>query len=459
METPFSMKQQTQLRHTSQRSHKPILRWRVNFVTLIGGIGFGVVVGSSLVTVIPNVGTPGGMANALGSLCAMVGTYLCLMLLILISRVAWIEREAGHDRMVQWHRKIAPYSLFLIGGHVIFTTIGYAQTAKVNPFRELWKLVTTYAWMLPATVGFVLMISLGLASHRIARRRMKYETWWTAHLYFYIAVALAYGHQVKTSLLFIAHPLLKQFWIGLYIAVLAIIVFSRILTPLWLSLWSNLKVVEVVRETNDVVSVYVSGRHLNRFKAKGGQFFQWRFMTRHWWWQAHPYSLSAKPTNNLMRITVKDLGDQSATLERDLKPGTRVIVEGPYGIFTAKHRYTNNVVAFAAGIGVTPIRAMMDELPAGVNTTFIYRVSKDQQAPLRQEVENIAASKGWTLHILEGHRDEHPMTVEYMSRYAPDLAQSDIYVCGPEGFMNGVLELAEKAGIPEKRVHHELFAF
>ena len=448
----------TQLPRKS-RHFRPMIRWRVNFVTLVAGIGLGVVLGSSLMTVIPDVDTPGGVANAIGSTAAMVGTYLCLMLLVLISRVAWIEREAGHDRMVQWHRKIAPYSLALIATHVFFTTLGYSQVSKVNMPTELWKLITTYAWILPATVAYVLMISLGFASHRIARRRMKYETWWTAHLYFYIAVALAYGHQIKTSKLFILHPLLKNFWVSLYIAVLAIIVVSRIFIPLWLSLRSNLKIVEVVRETHDVVSVYISGKNLERFKARGGQFFQWRFMTRHWWWQAHPYSLSAQPTNNLLRITVKNLGDQSSSLESELSVGTRVIVEGPYGVFTAKHRFTNEIIAFAAGIGVTPIRAMLDDLPEDVKTTFIFRISDESNAPLRRELEKIASERNYDFHYLVGHRDQHPMTVDYMLQYAPNLANSDVYVCGPNGFMQGVLDMAQQAGVPEKRIHHESFSF
>ena len=445
--------------HRGLPKHRPLVRWRANFALLLAGVGLGAVIASSLLTVLPDVDTPGGLANALGSTSAMIGTYLCLMLLILISRIAWIEREVGHDRMITLHRKIAPYSLGLIAAHVFFTTLGYSQVSKINILQQLWKFITTYGWMLPAVVAFVLMIVLGFASHRLARRRMKYETWWTAHLYFYIAVALAYGHQVETSKLFISHPLLKTFWIGLYVAVAAIIVVSRILTPLWVSLRSDLKIVEVVRETDDVVSVYIAGKKLEKFKAFGGQFFQWRFMTRHWWWQAHPYSLSATPANNLMRITVKNLGDQSGSLLTDLKPGTRVVVEGPYGVFTAKHRYTNQIVAFAAGIGVTPIRAMFDDLPREVQTTFIYRISDDSNAPLRHELEAIAQERDWNFHYLVGSRDLHPMTVEYMSQYAPNLADSDIYVCGPHGFMQGVLTMAEQAGIPEKRIHHESFAF
>ena len=263
-------------------THKPPVKWRVNVATLIAGLGFGAVLGSSLVTVLPNVGGAGGVANAIGSTAAMTGTYLCLMLMVLISRIAWLEREAGHDRMILWHRTIAPYSLVLIAVHVLFTTIGYAQSSGKGVLYQLWLLVTTYGWMLPAAVAFVLMVGLGFASHRIARRRMKYETWWTAHLYFYIAIALAFGHQINTSLLFIAHPLLKTFWIALYIAVAVLIAVSRVFIPLWLSLQSGLKVERVVAESSDVASVYISGRNLGRFNASGGQFFQWRFMTRTW---------------------------------------------------------------------------------------------------------------------------------------------------------------------------------
>jgi len=445
--------------HLAQDTYKPALRWRVNFVTLGAGLGFGAVLGSSLVTLLPNVGSAGGVANAIGSTAAMTGTYLCLMLMMLISRVAWLEKEAGHDQMVKWHRTIAPYSLVLIGTHVLFTTIGYAQSSGKGVLYQLWLLVTTYGWMLPASVGFVLMVVLGFASHRIARSRMKYETWWTAHLYFYIAIALAFGHQINTSLLFIAHPLLKSFWIAMYVFVAVLIVVSRILLPLTQSLRSGLKVEKVVRETDNVVSVYIKGKNLSRFNASGGQFFQWRFLTPHWWWQAHPYSLSMKPTGDRMRITVKHLGDQSSSLERVLKPGIRIIAEGPYGVFTAKQRYTDAVTAFAAGIGVTPIRAMMDDLPESVNITFIYRVSDGDNAPLRSEIDQLAKQNGWDVIYLEGSREEHPMTVDYMSQYAPALLHSDIYVCGPNGFMDSVIKMATSAGIPEKRIHHESFAF
>lgn len=432
---------------------------RGDMAGIAAGVGFGLAVGSALVVVQENWHIPGGVAMSLGTVAAVSGTYLCLMLMILISRVPWLEREVGHDRMVRWHRLVAPYSLVLITAHVILTTLGYGQSENKNFIKELWYLITAYPWMVPATVAFVLMIALGIMSYRKIRNRMKYETWWTAHLYFYLAVILAFGHQLTSGVMFSHYPVFRYAWVGLYIFVAALIVISRIVAPLYLSVRRGLKVGRVVEEAPGIVSVYVVGRDLAKLSARGGQFFEWRFLTRHWWWQAHPYSLSAGPRNTWLRITVKDLGDQSSALATQLKPGTRVVAEGPYGVFTAGSRETNKVVAFAAGIGITPIRAVLDDLPRNTDVTLIYRVAGMEDIPLRTELEELARLSGWHFWYLPGDRQHYPMTVNFMSQFAPDLQDSDVYVCGPGGFTDSVVELARTAGVPETRIHHESFVF
>ena len=69
-----------------------------------------------------------------------------------------------------------------------------------------------------------------------------------------------------------------------------------------------------VQRRPGVVSIYLSGRRLDELEAQSGQFFLWRFLTRDRWWKAHPFSLSAAPTDRGLRITVKDLGDDSGSL-------------------------------------------------------------------------------------------------------------------------------------------------
>jgi len=423
------------------------------------GLGGGLAVGSALVVMRPVWATPGGPATVLGTLAAVAGTYLCLLLLVLISRLPWLEREVGHDRMLAWHRRAAPWSLVLIGAHVLFTTVGYSGGLGWSTATELWTIVTEYPWMVPAALAFLTMVVLGVISWRPIRRRMSYETWWVAHLYFYLAVALAFGHQINTGLLFAPHPQLRAGWIALYVAVAAAVVTWRLVLPVHLSVRHQLRVSHVVHEAPGVVSIYVCGRQLGELGVAGGQFFQWRFLTREWWWQAHPYSLSAVPTEDLMRITVKQLGDQSERLARSLHPGTRVIAEGPYGTFTAAARTGNRVVAFAAGVGITPIRALLDDIPASADVTVVYRVASLAKIPLADELEALTSSCGWRLVYLDGPRAENPITLNFLTQHVPELSSSDVYVCGPRHFSDAVIAAARRARVPDERLHYESFQF
>ena len=100
----------------------------------------------------------------------------------------------------------------------------------------------------------------------------------------------------------------------------------------------------------------------------------WRFLTRELWWQAHPYSLSALPQPPYLRFTVKGLGDSSRALAQ-LRPGTRVAFEGPYGAFTDHARLSDGVLLVAAGVGITPLRALLEDLPAHADVVVIVRAS------------------------------------------------------------------------------------
>ena len=82
----------------------------------------------------------------------------------------------------------------------------------------------TFAARAAAAVAFVLLVMAGVTSFRIARRRMKYETWWVVHLYMYAALMLAFAHQVATGVMFLGHPLARIFWDSLWAGVAAIVV-------------------------------------------------------------------------------------------------------------------------------------------------------------------------------------------------------------------------------------------
>jgi predicted ferric reductase len=401
---------------------------------------------------------PGGLLLAGGRLAGFTGTYLILVMIVLIARLPWLERAVGQDRLVGWHRRLGPWALCLIGAHVVLVTLGYARVAHTGFLHQLWLFITTYPDLLAAVVGFALLVMAGVTSIRIARRHLQYETWWVVHLYFYLALALAFAHQVVTGVAFLGHPLARAFWIVVWAATAGLVLVFRVLLPVVRNLRHRLRVVGVREETPGVYSLICTGRHLSDLAVSGGQFFQWRFLTRGLWWHAHPYSLSALPQAPYLRVTVKGLGDQSRAVAH-LRPGTRVFVEGPYGAFTHHVRDSDRIVLIGAGVGVTPLRALLEDLPRGVEVTVVLRASTAADIVHRDEVVDLVARRGGRLHEVIGPRDAVQLDARTLRRLVPTLASSDVYVCGPGGFNDLVTASCVRAGVPGDRIHVETFSF
>jgi predicted ferric reductase len=121
-----------------------------------------------------------------------------------------------------------------------------------------------------------------------------------------------------------------------------------------------------------VMSVLMSGQHLDELRAEPGQFFRWRFLTAKTWSSAYPFSLSAPPTRHLLRITVKACGDGTRRIFR-VPVGTLVFAEGPYGVITSRRRRRPRVLLIAGGVGISPMRALFEviDLPAGTSRLSI----------------------------------------------------------------------------------------
>ena len=385
--------------------------------------------------------------------------YLSIIGLLLIARIPPVENALGHDRLVVWHRKAMPYALYMITAHVLLVALGYAGSEGIVIGREVWKMVTTYPWMLPAFAGFILLIMAGVTSYKSVRNQITYETWWVIHLYTYLGVALAFMHQILTGGMFIGHPLNRAYWIGLYIAVVIAIVTWRIAIPVIRSFKHRLRLSKIQVEGPGVVSLYISGVKLSELNAQGGQFFNWRFLTKDKWHESHPFSLSAAPTNTELRFTVKALGDSSSQIAA-IPLGTRVVIEGPYGIFTRDMaRQFKHVTLIGGGVGITPLRAIIDEIPETTSIDVLFRARSEVDLVLKQELDELSRSRHINVHYLVGSRSEYPINETTIKKYAPRFADSDVYVCGPESLIDDVINACKSAGIPKNRVHHEAFLY
>jgi predicted ferric reductase len=401
----------------------------------------------------------GTLFTSAGRLTGLVGAYLLLVQVVLLARVPVLEWIAGFDRLTVWHRINGRLCLTLILTHVGLITAGYALTDRLSIPAEFSMLLSSYPGMLAALVGTVLLVLVVLTSVVIVRRRLRYETWFLVHLLTYAGVLLGWFHQLPTGNEFITNPLAAAFWTGLYVATLQLVILGRFAQPVVRALWHQLRVAEVIEEAPGVVSLRITGRHLEWPNARAGQFFLWRFLTPGRWWEAHPFSLSAAPDGRSLRITVKDLGDFSARVGA-IKPGTFVVAEGPFGSFTDDVRTRDRAALIAGGIGITPIRALIEEMKGDL--VLIYRAVRAEELIFRDELDRIARQRGITVHYLLGdHRtpgNERLLSAEHLRQLVPTIASREIYLCGPPAMMRAVRQSIDRLGIPTQYVHTDEFA-
>lgn len=447
---------------TTTRVHRPAPAPQphvVHALELLGGIGLGLVTALGLsVEGRAALASAGGWPIAIARVCAFTGSYLLLVMVVLTARLPWLERNVGQNQLVRWHRRIAPYAVSLISLHVLSVILGYSQMLRTNVLHMIWSFWVNYPDTLMASVGFALLLMAAFTSIRIARSKMKYESWWVVHLYTYLGLGLAFMHQIRIGVMFLGHEHTIQFWTTLWVATGAMILLLRVGVPLARNQQYQLRVASVTPEAPNVYSLTVTGKNIKKMAVSGGQFFQWRFMAKGLWWHSHPYSLSALPRPPFLRVTVKGIGDQSSAVAR-LKPGTRVFVEGPYGVFTHHATKMRDVTLIAAGVGITPIRAMLEDLPAYVNVTVIVRATRSEDIIHAEEMKSLVALREGRYYEIVGRREEVRLDGATLKSLVPQIASNDVFICGPASFTDVVVQVARRLGVPHDQVHHESFTF
>jgi predicted ferric reductase len=404
-----------------------------------------------------------------GRLTGLWASDLLLLQVLLMARIPLVERAFGQDRLARWHRWTGFTSFWLMVAHIVLITIGYAGAAHANAFAELWDMIVSYPGMLLATAGTALVIMVVVTSVRAARRRLRYESWHLLHLYAYLGVGLALPHQLWTGTDFLSSPAATAYWWTLYAVSAGAVLAYRIGLPFWRNVRHRLVVSHVVPEGHGLTSVYLSGRRLEKLPARAGQFFQWRFLDGPGWSRSHPYSLSATPYGHMLRITVKDLGDGSSRVA-GLRPGTRALIEGPYGTLTGETYAGGPVLMLACGIGVTPLLALLGELPYRPGeATLVYRARTEAEVAFRGELDWFARHRGVRISYLLGPRADRPSWLpgefadhgdaDALRQIAPHIARSHVYVCGPDAWTEAARAAARTAGVEADRLHTEMFSW
>ena len=394
----------------------------------------------------------------IGRFFGLHAAFLMMLQLTLVARLPWLDRRLGMDKLTAWHRWVGFTLFWCVGLHLSFILLGFGRLDKVSVLTTFFNLAGVPASLLGIFAATIVLL-VAATSLRYARRRLPYELWHAVHIGLYVAVTLALIHQFLEGTAFKTTLLAAVYWWGLWAFAIGSLITFRVAVPLWRNARHQFRVAAVVPESDNIVSVHVVGKHLDKLPAYAGQFFIWRFPGYGHWWDANPFSLSAAPNGRSLRLTAKAIGSASARL-RDIPVGTRVFAEGPYGALTRLQRATDASLLIAGGIGITPIRSLLEELSG--STVVLYRVHTMADAVLLEELRALADMRGAQLHVLSGRTGAGtppftPFEPHSLSVLVPDLTERDVFICGPDAMTAAVLRSLRELRVPDRQVHAERF--
>jgi predicted ferric reductase len=394
---------------------------------------------------------------AIGRLLGLCGEMAILTQLILIGRIRFIEQEFGHDKMNTIHRTIGYSIVFFFLLHPFLLILGYSGQNEASFISQFFNFIINWEDVIKAFIALIIFLIIISVSLPYVRRKIKYEYWYFTHILVYVAIFLVFGHQIKTADVSFGAAL--YYWLILNFGIGGLFILFRFVRP-WYSFFRHgFYVDRVVPETHDVYSVYIKGKNLKDFKFEAGQFSNYTFFQKGMWY-THPFSFSKAPDGNSIRISVKGVGDYTRKIS-SLKPGTKVLIDGPLGIFTEKSSKKDKYLFIAGGIGITPLRSLIESLSKkGRDIILLYGNKSQKDIAFEKELRDFVHKYHIILsEISDAQFEQGYINEERISRLAPDYKEREVYLCGPVPMMKSVLDTLKKLEIPQKHVHFERFGY
>jgi predicted ferric reductase len=429
------------------------IAWNTLFVVNMYAIGYLWLAGSGDLL---SGSDPGDIAIAFGRLTGLLLEFFILVELVLISRLTSLEQLYGFDKKNILHRRLGYFLVFFIFVHPILLILGYAARNEQPLLAQCMSFLTDWEDVANATLAVAMLFVMGMVSMPWIRRLLSYETWYFAHLPMYFAVALAFGHQTKSG--DVSYGGALYYWLMLNFSVFGVVLMYRFLVPLKKNLYHQFRVSRIVRESPDVVSIYLTGKHMRLFHFEAGQWARMIFLQKDMW-HGHPFSFSAPYNGEEIRFSVKALGNWTKRVEA-LRPGTRVWVEGPMGVLTLSKAVTEKQLFIAGGIGITPILAMVCSMRNAAQGVLYYAAQTSKELLFQDEIQKsgIACKRFVSAEEAPGC-EKGFVSIEQIKTHTPDFLERDIYLCGPPPMLQSLTQALLGAGLPQEQLHVEKFSF
>jgi predicted ferric reductase len=413
------------------------------------------------------VARPGGepAASYLGQLLGAESILLLSIGLVLISMLPWVEEWFdGIDRAAIWHRRVAIAGLFLLAPHILMAS-SREGTALGGPLGAigaiglvalaLWAILPRWQSVVPAALRGAVVAARDAPGVREVRRLFGgYDRWRALHRTTGLFVAAGFAHGVLDGTPFGAARVLRWSYVAIGAIGLGFYLYRELLARFFLSLHDyQVEAVSAIGPGLVEVALRPLGRPVDFVPGQ----FAMVYLEAKDGWHRHPFTISSAPREDVVRVTVKALGDYTSRLQELIEPGMPAVIGGPHGRFNHA-RGTDRQVWIAAGVGVAPFLSWMralDEHPPR-NVDFFYTAAGE--APFAQEIRQIA-DRHPSLHAhLFDTREDGRLTPEHVLASADgDPRGLSVFMCGPNAMLSSFQNALRQAGVPARRIHREHF--
>lgn len=387
-----------------------------------------------------------------------IGLSLMGVQFIPTARLLFLSNLFPMDKLYAIHHRLSIVGFGLAMVHPLLLFVGNPYTLQLlNLFRAPLRARA-------AVLSILLFILLIISSVWRKHLRIRYEYWRAAHDIFAIAAAaLALYHMFKVNH-HMANPLQRTYWVVMAIVWAAATLYIRIVRPLQL-LRQPYRIAEVRPERGNAWTLVLKPEGHAGMRFVAGQFAWLTARSSPFSFRDNPFSFSSSAqVHDRLEFTIKELGDFTSTV-KDLKPGERVYVDGPFGAFDIDQVTAPGFVLIAGGIGSAPVLSILRTLADRQDqrpVLFFYGNPTWEGITFREELAELEGRLNLqVIHVLErppeGWQGESGyITREVLDRHLPaNRSELQYFICGPIPMLVLVGRALHDLGIPRHRIHTE----
>jgi predicted ferric reductase len=393
----------------------------------------------------------------LGVAFGFIGLSTMGLQMIFSGRLNFIAPSFGMDNILQFHREIGIIAFLFTLAHPVTILIFDPEFFKYYDPRVNLPRALALSFVTVAIVA-ITVTSLWRESFKL-----NYEWWRLIHgVLGFMIVFIGITHSIQVS--HYLEPLWKKVAIAVLLGICAyMVIHTRLVRP-WLNRKKPYRIVDIKAERGDSYTMTIEPDGFKRHDFRCGQFFWMTVGDTTFSLQQHPFSIVSSDQSPQICFTAKVLGDFTGSW-KDMKAGTKVFLEGPFGSFTPKENAPLYLIM--GGIGVTPamsmIRSMIDRKD-NREMILVYANEVWEETTFREELEELEKLPNFDLiHVVgsppagwegeSGFIDE-----EFFKKHLPKNKNEFMYyICGPEPVMDISETTLRNMGVDWRRIYTERF--